>query len=188
MDATRALKRLDERDLSDLALLTLSPTLQGRRNVVIGNKAISGIMDSIRLVIEPWITLDTGAILHFQTPSRVAYELRVASDPDISLDILLPTAIGTPQRQPIAALEVKGGKDISNAHDRTGEAEKSHLKAAAAGYSHRWTIMELAGLSLARIRSETPSSTAIFDTAQIIARTGPSWDAFRANLTALLGA
>jgi hypothetical protein len=53
VDATRTLKRLDERDLSDLTLLTLGPTLQGRRNVVIGNRAIAAVFGSIKFLMVP---------------------------------------------------------------------------------------------------------------------------------------
>jgi hypothetical protein len=34
----------------------------------------------------------------------------------------------------LAAIEIKGGRDYSNIHNRIGEAEKSHQKAEKQGY------------------------------------------------------
>lgn len=41
VEASRRLKPLNDRDLSDLALLTLGPTLQGGRNNLVGQQAAS---------------------------------------------------------------------------------------------------------------------------------------------------
>ncbi len=49
VEATKPFKRLDDRDLNDLALLTLGPTLQARRNVVLGTTAIL-----VSLASTPW--------------------------------------------------------------------------------------------------------------------------------------
>jgi hypothetical protein len=43
----------------------------------------------------------------------------------------------------IIAIEVKGGTDASNIHNRVGEAEKSHLKAKQNGYTDLWTIINV---------------------------------------------
>jgi len=46
----------------------------------------------------------------------------------------------------IVAIEVKGGTDVSNAHNRAGEAEKSHTKAKGKGFRDFWTIISKKGL------------------------------------------
>ncbi len=90
------------------------------------------------------------------------------------LDLTAPSG----EEIPIIAIEIKGGEDASNAHNRAGEAEKSHLKAKIAGYRHRWTVMVMKGLDRERLREETPSSTELFETTEIMNRSGPDWEAF----------
>lgn len=62
-------------------------------------------------------------------------KIRFGSDPDI----LVSERSGNQYRH-LLAIEVKGGSDPSNIHNRLGEAEKSHLKLSASGVL-RWTII-----------------------------------------------
>ncbi len=187
VDATKSLKPLDDRDLNDLALLTLGPTLQGGRNNVIGQQAAKGVFDALSELVAPWAILQAEAFVQFRTPPGIAYELAVGSDPDIRLDELIVASDTVAARRPIVAMEIKGGRDISNAHNRAGEAEKSHIKAAALGYHHRWTIIVMQGLDRKRIETETPSSTDIFDADEIRRRSGTDWDNLRQELSAVIG-
>ncbi len=57
--------------------------------------------------------------------------IRFSSDPDIVIQEEMPTR----ELRNNLAIEVKGGLDFSNIHNRIGEAEKSHQKAKAAGYN-----------------------------------------------------
>jgi len=41
------------------------------------------------------------------------------------------------------SIEVKGGTDYSNIHNRLGEAEKTHQNAKAAGFTEFWTVITL---------------------------------------------
>ena len=84
-------------------------------------------------------------------------------------------------------MEIKGGRDISNAHNRAGEAEKSHLKAKERGYQERWTIMVMRGLDWNQIRAETPSSTEVFDATDVRQRSGTSWENLKRKLSAVVG-
>ena len=84
-------------------------------------------------------------------------------------------------------MEIKGGSDISNAHNRVGEAEKSHIKARQAHFEHRWTLIALTGLDRDRITRESPSTTQFFDYGQISAAEGSDWESFRARLLVALG-
>jgi XcyI restriction endonuclease len=187
VDATKLLKPLDDHDLNDLALLTLGPTLQGGRNNVIGQQAAKDVFDALHDLVRPWIRLDTDALIQFQTPAGTVYELAVGSDPDIRLDEVILVPRGAATRRPIVAMEIKGGRDISNAHNRAGEAEKSHLKAKEQGYQERWTIMEMRGLDWNQIRAETPSSTEVFDAAEVRQRSGTSWENPKRKLSVVVG-
>lgn len=189
LQATRSIKALDDRDLNDLALLTLGPSLQGGRNNIIGKQAATSIFDALRSLVAPWITLDTGTLIQFQLPDGQTFELALASDPDVRLDEVIGLgAASGPARRPLIAMEIKGGRDKANAHNRAGEAEKSHIKASGAGYNERWTVMVLRGLDRQYVQSETPSSTALLDADQIIQKTGPDWDRIKRAFGAILRA
>lgn len=186
VEATKLLKPLDNQDLNDLALLTLGPTLQGGRNNMIGQQASKDVLDAFRGIVRPWVTFETDALMQFQIPGGAAYELAVGSDPDVRLDELILVQGNAAIRRPIVAMEIKGGRDTSNAHNRAGEAEKSHIKAAERGYRHRWTIMVMQGLDRDRIRAETPSSTELFAADEITRRSGSSWDHIKQKLSDIM--
>ena len=61
------------------------------------------------------------------------------------------------------AIELKGGTDVSNVHNRAGEAEKSHQKATGQGYRECWTVIMTRGLNMTTLRSESPSTDVWFD-------------------------
>lgn len=164
----------DDRDLSDLTLLTLGSTLQGARNNVIGRVASKRVFEALRTLTSQWTTFDSERLIRFVSPSGQSFALVEGSDPDVRLD----ATVGG-NEVPIVAVEIKGGEDASNAHNRAGEAEKSHIKARQQGFNHRWTIMVMRGLDRQRIREETPSSTELFEAAEIMVQAGTDWDRFR---------
>ena len=174
----------DDRDLSDLTLLTLGPTLQGGRNNVIGSTAARQVFQALRSVITSSpilnLTYDQETILRFQTPDGRLFEAVAAGDPDIRIH----EGSGSRAR-PLLALEIKGGGDASNAHNRAGEAEKSHIKAKRAGYAHRWTIFRMGRVDRRGLQSDTPSSTTLLEAAEIIEQSGADWETFRQELTRL---
>ncbi len=182
VELVRAMNTFDDRDLSDLALLTLGPTLQGGRNNVIGSQAALQVFAAIRALVEPWIVFEGKHMIRFQTPRGRTFEAVAASEPDLRID----EGEGT-TALPLVTIEIKGGGDASNAHNRAGEAEKSQYKAIGRGYAHRWTVIRMRGVDRRQIANETPSSTLVFEAADVMAQTGPDWEAFRERLGELLG-
>lgn len=176
-----AMNEFDDRDLNDLSLLTLGPTLQGGRNNVIGSKAAEGVFHALRSIVSRMIIFDSARLVRFRTPAGREFELAAASEPDASL-----TEGSGADATPILAVEIKGGKDASNAHNRAGEAEKSHLKAKLQGYAHRWTIIHLANISRGVICSETPSSTEVFEASDILKMSGADWNRLRKQFKELI--
>jgi hypothetical protein len=176
-----AMNQFTDQDLSDLSLLTLGSTLQGGRNNVIGSKAAQGIFDSIRTLIEAKILVESPRLIQFQSKSKKTFEVVMGSDPDIALN-----QIAVSERVPRVAIEVKGGRDASNAYNRAGEAEKSHISARIHGYNHRWTIIHLSGVDRNKITEKTPSSTEIFETSSILKRAGSDWLQFKKKFRALI--
>ena len=82
---------------------------------------------------------------------------------------------------------LKGGADRSNAHNRAGEAEKSHQKAKGAGYREYWTIIALGGLDRETLKSESPTTQSWFDAAHVLGRTGADWETFKSRLAGKAG-
>jgi hypothetical protein len=85
------------------------------------------------------------------------------------------------------AIEIKGGTDKSNAHNRAGEAEKSHQKAKQDGFRDFWTLILLKGMDLAKLKRESPSTNEWFDVTQLLARDGEDWERFRDHLARVAG-
>jgi len=172
----------DERDLSDLTLLTLGPTLQGGRNNIIGQGAAGQLFQALRSLVEPWITFESDRMLRFTTPHGAAFDCVAASDPDVRLD-----RRDGDRLRPLLAIEIKGGADASNVHNRAGEAEKSQIKAAEQGYEHRWAVIVMGAVSRTMIHSETPSTTMLFEARDVLGQSGPEWERFQEHLGQLLG-
>lgn len=108
--------------------------------------------------------------------------IALRSDPDIRIQEEFEG-----QLRNILAIEIKGGSDISNAHNRAGEAEKSHRKAKAQGFREYWTIISLAGVDLTMLQQESPTTNLWFDVAQVLARQGNYWMEFRSRFAGAVG-
>jgi hypothetical protein len=108
--------------------------------------------------------------------------LRLGSDPDIRIEEDFAGDL-----RPKVAIEIKGGTDRSNAHNRAGEAEKSHQKAKKKGFRDFWTIIATKGLDMDKLRAESPTTNSWFDVAQVLGRTGPDWDDFYSRMADVVG-
>jgi hypothetical protein len=176
-----AMEKFSDQDLNDLSLLTLGSTFQGGRNNIIGSKAAQGILASLREIIGPFVEFDDAQLIRFKSPSNRVFELIASSDPDISIN----EGTGS-QAKPLLAIEVKGGKDASNAYNRAGEAEKSHITARLQGYQNRWTIIHMKGADKKKVIEKTPSSTEIFEAADILNQSGADWSKIYQQLQSLI--
>jgi hypothetical protein len=108
--------------------------------------------------------------------------LSLSSDPDVRIEEEFD---GTLRKK--VAIEIKGGTDPSNAHNRAGEAEKSHQKARNQGYRDFWTMIAKKGLDVDKLRGESPTTTSWFDVAQVLGRDGDDWLEFRSRLADVVG-
>jgi hypothetical protein len=106
----------------------------------------------------------------------------LAHDPDVRIQ----EQVGDQVLHKVA-VEVKGGTDVSNVHNRAGEAEKSHQKAKKSGFPEFWTIISKRGLDLSKLQSESPTTNRWFDVAEVLARNGRDWDDFRQRLAGACG-
>lgn len=169
--------------LDDLTLLTLGPQLRGSANVKKGSVSIQVVFELIRDIVRPAVTTATDKRLVLMNAARRRVTIQFASDPDIVIRELMSKG----SYRNIIAVEVKGGTDISNIHNRIGEAEKSHQKARQSGYTECWTIVNVYKLDDAKARRESPSTNIFFHLSEIIQTDTVAYADFRNRILALTG-
>lgn len=167
----------------ELALLTLGAQLDGSYRVIVGQKAVAVVRELIEGIIkskDPDGFQEKENEIEFNNAAGRRVRIRFGADPDI----LVSERSGNQYRH-LLAIEVKGGGDPSNIHNRLGEAEKSHLKLSASGVL-RWTI---AGVpvdgQIARMRS--PSTNRFYAISNLLIDGGQEYESFRRELISILG-
>lgn len=170
------------RDVDELRLLTLGSQFQGSNNVKIGQQATSDVFLAIVELLDRFIVERSDNSLVVKNASGRRVFVSLATDPDIQIAEEFKG-----QKRKKVAIEIKGGTDKSNAHNRAGEAEKSHQKARNDGFMDFWTIIAKKGLDVAKLKKESPTSRLWFDVAQVLGRTGDDWDDFRSRFAEAIG-
>lgn len=171
-----------QRDILELPLLTLGSRFQGSNNNTIGREVAVEVFLSISEIVTSNVIERTGRSLALENSSGRKVFVVLGADPDVSIS----EEFGEELRKRVA-LEIKGGTDRSNAHNRVGEAEKSHIKARASGFRDFWTVIAKKGLDLEKLMRESPTTNSWFDTAQIVGRSGPDWEDFKSRLIGEVG-
>jgi XcyI restriction endonuclease len=174
--------RVTQQDIEQLPLLTLGSQLQGSNNNLIGKVATEGVFLAIRQIVSKHISKQSSERLVVQNSAGRDVHIQLSADPDVRFEEIF----GHDQR-PRLAIEIKGGTDKSNAHNRAGEAEKSHQKAKALGYPECWTVIATEGLQLDVLRGDSPTTTQWFDSAQILGREGEDWEEFKTRIVGIVG-
>ncbi|MGA2514851.1 MAG: XcyI family restriction endonuclease [Candidatus Limnocylindrales bacterium] len=170
------------RDVAELPLLTLGSQMQGANNNIIGQQGTRNVFLAIRSIVEPCIVEETNVELTIVNASKRRVLITLAADPDVRIR---EDVGGTLSYK--VAIEIKAGSDRSNAHNRAGEAEKSHQKADEEGARDFWTLIAKKGLDMSKLRTESPRTRSWFDVAQILARDGEDWVLFRQRLVEAVG-
>lgn len=113
----------------DLTLLTVGPQLRGGANNQRGSDGIHQLFEIIRkIVVHAAPEVNEGSIeMKNATGRKVLIEF--SADPDITIR----EEMSPEEFRNIVAIEVKSGTDISNIHNRIGEAEKVIKKPARLG-------------------------------------------------------
>ncbi|MEW6365502.1 MAG: XcyI family restriction endonuclease [Acidobacteriota bacterium] len=115
-------------------------------------------------------------------PAGRLVEISFATDPDVSIRERLKSG----EYRNLVAIEIKGGSDRSNIHNRLGEAEKSHQKARLKKYAHCWTLVRVKELDEDLARKESPSTDLFFNIDEISSRRSRQHREFRDHLRALV--
>jgi hypothetical protein len=181
-ELVRQIPSFTERDLRELPLLTFGSQLQGSNNTQIGKKAMQEVFVAITEILEKSVLKKESNRLTLKNAAGRTVFVSLAHDPDVSVQEQVEDRIHSK-----VAVEVKGGTDVSNAHNRAGEAEKSHLKAKQKGFKDFWTIISKTGLEMYKLKQESQTTTEWFDVTEILARGGKDWEDFRQRLAGAVG-
>jgi hypothetical protein len=174
--------RVTKRDIGELPLLTLGSQLQGSNNNRIGQAATAEVFLAIKEIVSDHIVDESETEIVVQNSAGRKVHIKLAADPDVRFE----EEFGKEAR-PRLAIEIKGGTDRSNAHNRAGEAEKSHQKAKTLGYPECWTVIAKKGLDSKVLEGDSPTTNLWFDAAHVLAREGDDWDQFQTRLVGIVG-
>jgi len=174
---------LSATSIHDLTLLTLGPQLRGGKLNLLGSKATQRVFDLIRSSVKSAIMASTPQKLELRNAAGRTVVVEFAADPDITIRESLPSG----DFRNLVAIEIKGGRDVSNVHNRIGEAEKSHQKARKKGFTECWTIVGVAKLDPSIAKKESPSTDRFFHLDNISTKKGSQYSQFRERLLALVG-
>ena len=168
--------------IRDLQLLTLGAQLRGSYLNEIGSGATAKVFKRIRAAIaDSAVEEETGSQIVVRNASHRRVRIKFATDPDIAIAEELTDGFANR-----LAIEIKGGTDVSNIHNRLGEAEKSHQKAQEQNFSEFWTIIN-APVDEQTARQESPTTQEFFQLRPIIDPKNTEWVRFRDLLTSRLG-
>jgi hypothetical protein len=171
-----------EGDIEQLPLLTLGAQFDGGWRNDIGKAATQDVFLVIKELVTPHLVTTTETSLTLENNSNRRVKIALASDPDVTITEIFPGSADQLQ----VALEIKGGTDRSNAHNRAGEAEKSHQKVKGKARDY-WTLIAMKGVDKGQLRVESPTTRRWYDVAEVLARAGPDWERFRNDLGGATG-
>lgn len=174
---------LTQAKVHDLTLLTLGPQLRGGALNLVGQQATRRVFDLIAVLTESAHVEVDRSTIRMRNAAGAPIRIFFASDPDIAIHEELPSG----RSRPVIAIEIKGGKDVSNVHNRVGEAEKSHQKAKKDGFTECWTILGIAGLDHGLLRGESPTTDRFFALDEITRGDSEAFDDFKEQLYSRLG-
>jgi len=165
----------------DLQLLTLGAQLRGSKLNELGRAAVAIVFRRVRAAIANDAVLDEGERhITIRNSSGRVMQVQFSSDPDIAVTETLSSST-----RHVLAIEVKGGTDRSNIHNRIGEAEKSHQKARLKGFTEFWTIINVA-VDPDVAKAESPTTNRFFNLDEMINPSHAQWIDFRDALTSRL--
>jgi hypothetical protein len=165
----------------ELSLLTLGAQLDGGYRTVIGQAGVA----EVRRLIEGIVAVGgtgverKGSLLAFRNAAGRPVEIRFGADPYVVVTEFMGAV---PNKK--LAVEVKGGTDVANIHNRLGEAEKSHLKLKAKGIV-RWTILGVA-IDDEVARQRSPSTDRFFVLSDLSREAGAEYEDFERGLRSVL--
>lgn len=175
--------RISRELINELTLLTLGPQLRGGANVKKGAMGIVAVFDAIHGIVKHAATQSTSSNIQIINAAGRVVFIEFAPDPDI----VIYEAMSEASLRKLIAIEVKGGTDFSNIHNRVGEAEKSHQKAKADGYVECWTVVNVDSIDMAMAKRESPSTNRFYRLSSLNRRRGEEYEDFKNRVLSLTG-
>jgi len=179
----QGVSQLSQKSVHELTLLTLGPQLRGGILNVLGVRATRKIFKLISSIVKHAMLKVDDRCIKIKNAAGRTVKVEFASDPDICIREELPSG----RLRNLVAIEIKGGQDYSNIHNRIGEAEKSHQKARKDGYVECWTIVGVATLNMELTRRESPSTDRFYHIDKIIDVQSKEFEDFRESLLSRAG-
>ena len=175
--------RLSREILDDLTLLTVGPQLRGGANVKKGVAGIVDVFQAIHNIVEHAAINSSVSKIEIENAAGRKVLIEFAPDPDI----VIRDEMSNRRFRNIIAIEVKGGTDFSNIHNRVGEAEKSHQKAKAAGYVECWTVVNVDRIDMAMAGRESPTTNTFYRLSDLKSAEGDEYHDFKERIISLTG-
>ena len=166
--------------IKDLQLLTVGPQLRGSANNKVGQIATQKTFEVIKSIVKSYIVSTTPTSIQIKNDSGRMVNIEFAADPDIQIIEVLRSS-----KRGLISIEIKGGTDYSNIHNRIGEAEKSHQKAKKRGYFEFMTILRV-DIDYAILRNESPTTSHFFHLDKITDKGTNEYETFREILSSIL--
>ncbi len=159
-------------DVRQLPLLTLGAQADGSWRGQIGQKATRGVFDALKTVVKNQGKTYTETDVSITVINSAGREVTLALAPDP--DVVIREQVNNTDVYKVA-IEIKGGTDYANLHNRVGEAEKSHQKARGSGAQDCWTLITLTNADMTRLKQESPTTREWFDMTDVLAQRGAHW-------------
>ncbi len=175
--------RISKEILDDLTLLTVGPQLRGGANVKKGVAGIIDVFQTIHDIVENATNSSSASKIEITNAAGRIVLIEFSPDPDI----VIREEFSKGKYRNIIAIEVKGGTDFSNIHNRVGEAEKSHQKARAAGYVECWTVVNVNRIDMGMASRESPSTNKFYRLSSLKQKDGNEYQDFKDRVISLTG-
>ena len=148
-----------------------------------GTAAIVKVFDAIHHIVKKAITSSDTSRIEIKNAAGRKVLIQFAPDPDI----IIREEMDNDNYRNIIAIEVKGGTDFSNIHNRIGEAEKSHQKARIKGFTECWTVVNVDRYDAQMARKESPSTNRFYRLSDIVQGSGEEYGDFKNRIVSLAG-
>lgn len=166
--------------INELQLLTLGAQLRGSKNTELGQTATNETFALIKEIVKPYIVSEKEKFITIRNDSDRYVQIEFSSDPDIRIIEKLRS-----RDRNLVSIEIKGGTDSSNIHNRLGEAEKSHQKARINGFHEFWTIIRV-DIDYNEAKKASPTTSRFFHLDRIRDPEHEEYVEFREILSSLL--
>ena len=169
--------------LNALGLLTYGAQLRGSYNTKLGQDATKLVFKHIRSLVQASIQEEDDTALVVRNAAGREVRIEFAPDPDIAIR----EKLGSGRLNNRIAIEIKGGRDRANIHNRLGEAEKSHQNARNQHFTQFWTMVNVSHFDIESAAKESPTTTAFYVIDEILNPKSPKHSEFKELILSELG-